>query len=72
MQHTHTRTPPVQFHPQWQVVQQRLDVVFKPLRVASVQALMQALCISAEHRLACLYRAVAKVVVIDVPYRHRI
>ena len=39
------------FHPQWQVVQQRLDVVLKPLRVASVQALMQALGISAENLL---------------------
>jgi len=72
MQHTHTRTPPVHFHPQWQVVQHRLDVVFKPLRVASVQALMQALGISAENQFACLYRAVAKVVVIDAPYLHRI
>jgi len=41
----------VHFHPQWQVVQQRLDVVLKPLRVASVQALMQALGISAENLL---------------------
>jgi len=72
MQHTHTRIQPVQFHPQWQVVQQRLDVVFKPLRVASVHALVQALGISAENRRAYLYRAVAKVKVIDVPYLHRI
>jgi len=45
----------VHFHPQWQVVQQRLDVVLKPLRVASVQALMQALGISAENLLAYLH-----------------
>jgi len=51
----------VWFHPQWQVVQQRLDVVFKPLRVASAQALVQTLCISAENRRAYLYRAVANV-----------
>jgi len=61
----------VHFHPQWQVVQQRLDVVFQPLRVVSVQALMQALENSAENRFACLYRAVAKVVVIADPYLHR-
>ena len=72
MHHTHTRTPPVQFHPQWQVVQQHLDVVFKPLRVASMQALMHALGISAEHRFACLNRAVAEVLVIADPYLHRI
>jgi len=44
----------VHFHPQWQVVQQRLDVVLKPLRVASVQALMHALGISAQNILAYL------------------
>ena len=56
---------------QWQVVQQRLDVVFKSLRVASVQALVQALRISAENCCAYLYRAVANVKVIDVPYLNR-
>ena len=54
MQHTRIRIPPVHFHPQWQVVQQRLDVVLNPLRVASVHALMHALGISAENILACL------------------
>jgi len=60
------------FHPQWQIVQYRLDVVFQPLRVASVQALMQALAICAEKRLAYLNRAVAKMFVIDNPYCGRI
>jgi len=55
MQHTRIRIPPVHFHSQRQVVQQRLDVVLKPLRVAGVQALMQALGISAENLLACLH-----------------
>ena len=55
------------FHPQWQIVQYRLDVVFQPLGVASVQAFMQALAICAEKRLAYLNRAVAKMFVIDNP-----
>ena len=54
-QHTRTRIPPVHFHSQRQVVQQRLDVVLKPLRIAGVQALMQTLGISAENLLACLH-----------------
>jgi len=60
------------FHPQWQVVQQCLDVVFQPLIVASVQALMQALAICAEQRHAYLNGAVAKVLVIDDPNLDRI
>jgi len=47
-------------------------VVFKPLKAASMQALMHALGISAEHRFACLNRAVAEVLVIADPYLHRI
>jgi len=60
------------FHPQWQIVQQRLDVVFQPLRVGSVQALVQALAICAEKCHAYLNRPVGKVFVIDYPYLGRI
>ena len=72
MQHAHSCISPMHFHPQWQIVQYRLDVVFQPLGVASVQALMQALAICAEKRLAYLNRAVAKMFVIDNNYCDRI